>query len=183
MAVLGIGVSCVASVANAQGMPVPSQARPEFRDARPIAQPNPFDVAQEIMQAAPAKTGKTVQKQMRMRSFTKVAPKLKFHQRYALDKARQQAIYNELVRRFGPPKSIRGTSHVWDIKNPTAGGRQADILTIIFKMDKNGMSELIMDRDRGMDGRATWAAPRRKPTAYAQKSQMMQVQKVEQNND
>ncbi|HHK73920.1 MAG TPA: hypothetical protein ENJ57_02005, partial [Rhizobiales bacterium] len=101
MAVLGIGVSCVASVANAQGMPVPSQARPEFRDARPIAQPNPFDVAQEIMQAAPAKTGKTVQKQMRMRSFTKVAPKLKFHQRYALDKARQQAIYNELVRRFG----------------------------------------------------------------------------------
>ncbi len=87
------------------------------------------------------------------------APQLKSQSSFACDTARSQAILQKLRRQYGAETSIRGRSHVWDVKNPNANRRQADIVTIIFQRD-NGQCRLLLDRDRGADGRKTWALPR-----------------------
>ncbi len=84
-----------------------------------------------------------------------------------------KSLIENLTLKYGPPKSIRGQNYVWDIANPDAGGRQAKIVTIIVKLNTSGRSELVMDRDKGEDGRATYAAARRaKQVAAAPKKQI-----------
>ena len=90
----------------------------------------------------------------------KTAGALQYRKKFNGSSGEAKILRKTLVAQYGEPKSVRGQSHVWDIENPSRGGAQADIVTIIMQMDKSGDYELIMDRDRGEDGRATWAAPR-----------------------
>ena len=163
-----------------------------------IQRENPFSAALRIVnsgqKAQGRKNGKTNEGKLGRNSISGKTLRplnsahdtdLKFQQTYKLSHAQEQAIYRSLVRAYGQPNSIRGPSHVWDIKNPTSGGRQADMVTIIFKMDGSGNCELVMDRDRGEDGRATWADRRRDPSETDVRRLRVNRQKaiLEQNND
>lgn len=64
-------------------------------------------------------------------------------------------------QKYGPPKSIRGNNHVWDVGNPNTHHLQAKMVTIIVSYEPNGTSYVVIDRDRGEDGSATYALPRR----------------------
>ncbi len=192
LGVVLLGAMALAIGANAQLRAVsePSEreiSRPAVKvtdERAKIDRPNPYEVARDIVLSRSGKSKSDQQKSLKMPIRARVAPSLKFHQVYTLGKAEERAVYDKLVRTFGPPKSIRGSSHVWDIKNPSAGGKQADVVTIIFKMDGSGRCELIMDRDRGEDGRATWAAPRVQPAKKSSRGKVMASRKpVEQNND
>jgi len=92
-------------------------------------------------------------------------------------------LINELTVKYGEPSSIRGGNHVWTIKNPDKSGVQADVVTIIVSLNPTGNSELIMDRDRGENGLATWALPRRnlqQATPQA-KAKQLQAKKLLEN--
>lgn len=122
---------------------------------------DPFDFIQEIVE----NSGHNQQAQD-LGNATQYAEKpqysasLKYHKKDRVPPEQAQAIYNALVHKYGVPKSVRGQSYVWDIENPAKSITQADIVTVILKMENPGSYELIMDRDRGENGRATWDATR-----------------------
>ncbi len=87
---------------------------------------------------------------------------LQYHKTFAARPGEAQKLYNTLVQKYGPPQSVRGNSHIWNIENSNTSHRQSDTVTVILSIRDEGAYELIMDRDRGEDGRATWALPRRK---------------------
>jgi len=88
-------------------------------------------------------------------------PTLQYNKKFIAKPGEAQKLYKTLVQKYGPPKSVRGTSHVWDIENPSTSHKQSDTVAVILSIEESGAFELIMDRDRGEDGRATWALPRR----------------------
>jgi|GEM_PF-2979083 len=67
-----------------------------------------------------------------------------------------------LTAKYGAPKSVRGNNYVWEVDNPAQDSLQANVVTIIVTVNEKGKSELVMDRNRGEDGRATWAVPKLK---------------------
>ncbi len=88
---------------------------------------------------------------------------LQYNKKFTTTPEQAKMLYNTLVQKYGTPKSVRGKDHIWYINSPNSTRHvQSDIMTIILSMEKNGHVELLMDRDRGEDGRATWALPRRK---------------------
>jgi len=89
-------------------------------------------------------------------------PALQYNKKFKAKPGEAQKLYDTLVQKYGPPKSVRGTSHVWDIENPSTSHKQSNTVAVILSIEENGAYELIMDRDRGEDGSATWALPRRK---------------------
>lgn len=145
------------------------------------SQQNPFDFALQAVENAEQITRQTGSaKVQRLKQYNlsvqknsqkKQSNALQFRKKFNGTPAQSQHLYKALVAQYGEPKSIRGQSRVWDIQNPHKGQNQADIITIILKMEQNGAYELVMDRDRGADGRATWAAPRIAPTPKPSKAQ------------
>ncbi len=132
-----------------------------------ISSKNPFDFALNAAENLP-EPGQAQALKYQRSSIRDGRPEVKnvlnaplqYRKKFRQSPQRAQTLYKTLVQKYGKPKSVRGVSHVWDIKNPDKGGRQADIVTVILKIQKNGSYELIMDRDRGENGLATWAAPR-----------------------
>ena len=130
---------------------------------------NPFDFVKEITEnAGRYRQSRGFANAAQHSAKPKSGASLKYQAKDNGSSGQAQVIYNALVREYGPPKSVRGQSHVWDIENPRKGIIQADMVTVILKMETSGAYELIMDRDRGGNGRATWDATR--------------VQKQRQNN-
>lgn len=140
-----------------------------------ISESNPFDFAWQAAETPKLAVGNaqfqksnaalsSAKSEIRAQSLIKRKTALQYRRKFSASRNGSQeqskTLYNTLVQKYGAPKSVRGQSHVWDIKNPSRGGQQSDIITIIMKMAKNGDYELIMDRARGEDGRATWATPR-----------------------
>lgn len=134
---------------------------------------NPFDFALQVAesQGALKRQSKSFQKTTQGRALPRKSLALQYRKKFGGTAEQAQALRKILVAQYGEPKSIRGKSHVWDIENPNSGNGQADIVTIILKMGEVGGYELVMDRDKGGDGRATWAAPRMEPVAPKQKQQ------------
>jgi len=155
-----------------------------------IAELNPFDFVQQEAENLVSTTktqqfqkSKSLNKsaQYSAKARTSSAPKsaLQYRRKFSASSGQSQALYQTLVGKYGQPQSIRGQSHVWDIKNPNRGGTQADIVTVILKMADNGDYELIMDRDRGENGQATWAAPRlEKPVVQQSQSRKTRFQPI-----
>jgi len=127
---------------------------------------NPFDFVQEIVENnGQYQQGQNLAKNIAQGATPKDKYALKFHKKSNGSPQQAETIYNSLVQKYGPPKSIRGQSHVWDIENPEKDSAQADMVTVVLKMDMSGSYELKMDRDRGENGLATWDATRLKKAA------------------
>ena len=92
---------------------------------------------------------------------TRGSAALQYNSVFGNGSAHAKNVLLQLQQKFGEQKTIRGASYVWEIDNPNKSAIQADIVTIILNYNPNGQSELILDRAKGGDGRATWAAPRR----------------------
>jgi len=123
--------------------------------------PNPFDFVQGITEnAGQVSQGRGLANAAQHNAKPENSTSLKYRTTQGSSPGQAQVIYNSLVQQYGPPKSVRGKSHVWDIENPAKSAVQADVVTVILKMEENGTYELVMDRDRGGDGRATWDATR-----------------------
>jgi len=130
---------------------------------------SPFDFVRQAAEASNEKPSQ--QRQIRQRGTPAIfanqkpptggGPKLQYKQTFAARPGEAQKLYNTLVRKYGPPKSVRGISHVWDIENPDTSHQQSGTVAVILSIEQSGAYELIMDRDRGEDGSATWALPRR----------------------
>lgn len=141
---------------------------------------DPFDIIQEVVE----NSGRN-QQELGLAKNTKSGVKptfatpLKYEKKSSGSPEQAQVIYSALVQKYGTPKSVRGQSHVWDIKNPGKSSTQADKVTVILKMGNSGAYELIMDRGRGENGRATWEATSvKKAKAKLQNQQNQQNQKV-----
>ncbi len=122
---------------------------------------NPFDNVQDIVDNNRShKKRAGLENAPKNGTKSKISKSLKYQKKYTGSPQQAQAVYKSLVGQYGQPKSVRGKSYVWDIKNPSKNSVQADIVTVILKMDTSGTYELVMDRDRGENGRATWDATR-----------------------
>ncbi len=119
---------------------------------------NPFEFARELVES----TGVQSLNSVAMKTPDLAKPQLQYRGKSGQNQAQTDRLLKDLTQKFGPPKSVRGADHVWEVENPNAGLSQSKLITIILSVDGNGGSELIMDRNRGEDGRATWALPRRK---------------------
>ena len=118
---------------------------------------NPFDYTLGLIAAPGAAKARQSQQSQ---TFAKGTSPLQYRGSLSGGQAQAKTLIENLTLKYGPPTSIRGQSHVWDVENPNAGGAQAKIVTIIVKSGTSGEAALIMDRDRGEDGRATYTAPR-----------------------
>ncbi len=180
--------------ANAQSFGTESGIKPDKQ-----AKANPFDFVMEvfeqekntnkslsrniIFQSSKQLQGKTGRSFARQYTQPK-SPQLQYKNNLSLSKKQADNILRKLQLQYGKPTSIRGDSYVWDIKNPQASKEQADIVTIIFRKNKTGDYQLIMDRARGGDGKATWALPRRKKPAGSRLLQKKQnKQKAQQRKE
>jgi len=124
---------------------------------------NPFEFARNLAESGGASALHSQQPNSigpEIRQAT-AKPQLQYREKAGRSKVQTKRLLEGLTQKFGPPKSVRGANHVWEIENPDTGLSQSKLITIILSVDRNGSSELIMDRNRGEDGRATWALPRR----------------------
>ncbi len=120
---------------------------------------SPFETAQNIFEQKEKFKAHGLKTKTDKQSKKPIKPQeLRFNKKY--QGSSQQAIlaYDSLVKQFGPPKSVRGDSYVWDIENPDKSATQSDLVTVILKMGNSGNYEVLIDRDRGGNGKATWAA-------------------------
>jgi len=151
---------------------------------------DPFDFIQEIAEnSARNQQDQRLGNIAQYSSKSKFGGSLKYHKKGSGSPEQAQTIYNALVQKYGPPKSVRGQSHVWDIENPSKSSTQADMVTVILRMEASGAYELIMDRDRGENGRASWDATRIKKANAKANAKLVQQRKikpllfVQENND
>jgi len=76
------------------------------------------------------------------------SPELSYEYSFGNDSEGALAAIKSITKKFGNPDSIRGSNHVWRIKNPNQNLQQKKIITIVVTHNLNGESKIMMDRVR-----------------------------------
>ncbi len=130
---------------------------------------DPFEFAVQSveMAAKPPQAGATAEKigasvGQSGRNQPRKSARLKYNK--TLDDSPDQAgnYLDIITRKYGPPTSLRGDNHVWDIANTNNQPDQARLVTIMVTYQPAGISGLVIDRRRGEDGSETYALARAK---------------------
>lgn len=92
------------------------------------------------------------------------------HRNRKISAVQAQTLIKTFTKLYGMPTSQRGNNTVWEIDNTTSSTAEpskayahllAKKTTIIIHTSLSGASHLTIDRERGEDGTASWAVPRR----------------------
>lgn len=89
--------------------------------------------------------------------------------RHLVDSQTAKTALSKMRLAYGPAKSVRGNIHIWELPNPQSGPSDDKTVTVMITDGASG-GEIVADRFKGRDGRATWANRKTKAQIRAERA-------------